>query len=125
MPGYTELPFVASFSQERDSLATGDLTVPQGNGVCIGFRSASIQWAYLEKAKKGVCLAGLWPITYLGTDDLKVLDDMINKELLHSIRLIEEMESARGTIATDRDKVGLLRAELEMRAGRTKQILYS
>lgn len=120
LPSYMDLPFVASFSQARDSLTHWRSYCPQGNGVCIGFRSASIKGVYLEKAKKGICLASFWPITYLGTDDLKVLDGMINKDLSHSIRLIEEIESAQGAIAGDSDKVGLLRAEFEMRAGRTK-----
>ena len=120
LPVYMDLPFVASFSHERASLAHWRSYCPQGNGVCIGFRSASIRGAFLEKAEKGVCLAGFWPVTYLGSNDLKALDVMINQSLSHSIRFIEEMESAPGAIASDRDRVDLLRAEFEMRAGRTK-----
>src|SRR5438094_793936 len=68
-------------------------------------------------AMLGIVEGCIWATTILY---LKALDGMINQSLSHSIRFIEEMESAPGAIASDRDRVDLLRAEFEMRAGRTK-----
>jgi hypothetical protein len=120
VPAYMDLPFVASFSQQRDSLAHWRSYCSRGNGVCIGFKSASLNGAYLEKAEKNLCLARLWPVMYLGTDNVKALDAMINQVLSESISLLGRMESAQGAVATDNDRVGLIRANLEIQAGRTK-----
>jgi hypothetical protein len=42
---FYELPFVASFSHDRDSLPQWRSYCPQGNGVCVGFRTDSLQKA--------------------------------------------------------------------------------
>jgi hypothetical protein len=44
-PGFCEIPFIASFSSEQDSLAQWRAYCPHGNGVCIGFRTDSLKAA--------------------------------------------------------------------------------
>jgi hypothetical protein len=113
-------PFVASFSGERDSLGHWRSYCPQGNGVCIGFKTASIKGAYLEGAEKGMCLTPLDAVSYLRPDNLKTLDGMINGVLASSDRLIADIEKASGTNATRSHRIGCMRAQFEFRAGITK-----
>lgn len=44
-PGFCEIPFIASFSSEQDSLAQWRAYCPHGYGVCIGFRTDSLKAA--------------------------------------------------------------------------------
>jgi hypothetical protein len=117
---YMDVPFVASFSKDRDSLTHWRSYCPQGNGVCIGFRSSSIKGAYLEKAEQGVCLPIVAAVTYLGPNDLKALDRIIYETIATSDRRIACMESAQDAIATTANRVGSMRAGFEIRAGRIK-----
>jgi hypothetical protein len=119
-PSYMDVPFVASFSKDKDTLSHWRSYCPQGNGVCIGFRSSSIKGAYLEKAEQGVCLSLVAAVTYLGPNDLKALERIIYETMAASDRLIAGMESAQDAIATTTDRVQSLRAEFELRAVRIK-----
>ncbi|HZI57439.1 MAG TPA: DUF2971 domain-containing protein [Verrucomicrobiae bacterium] len=117
---YMDVPFVASFSQDRDSLTHWRSYCPQGNGVCIGFRSASLRSAYLEKAEPQMCLAGFCAVNYLRPDDLKSLDLMISEAIADSERLVAAMEPGQGTIASVANRVGSMRAQFEFRSGMIK-----
>jgi hypothetical protein len=119
-PSYMDVPFVASFLQDRDSLTHWRSYCPEGNGVCIGFRSSSIKGAYFEKAEQGVCLPLFAAVTYLGPHDLKALDRIISETIGASDRLIASMESAQHVTATTADRVGSMRADFEVRASRIK-----
>jgi hypothetical protein len=124
-PAYMDVPFVASFTESRDSLAHWRSYCPQGNGVCIGLRTESIKAANLEKAHKGRCQAGFFAVGYLEPNDVKSLDKMIGKILAQSDSNIEAIESASGRIASVEDRVGSLRAGLEVQAAMTKHSSFN
>jgi hypothetical protein len=50
---FDDLPFVASFSEDRDSLSQWRSYCPGGNGVCIGFRTESIIKSHLNLQDAG------------------------------------------------------------------------
>jgi hypothetical protein len=77
LPAYMDLPFVASFSQDRDSLVHWRSYCSQGNGVCIGIKTSWLRKAFLELADKNSVFAQLHPITYLRSDDVSSLDRLI------------------------------------------------
>jgi hypothetical protein len=70
LPAYVDVPFVASFSQDRDSLVHWRSSCSQGNGVCIGIKTAWLRKAFLEHADKNAVYVQLHAITYLGLPDL-------------------------------------------------------
>jgi len=124
-PAYMDVPFVASFSESRDSLAHWRSYCPQGNGVCIGLRTESINAANLEKARKGMCQAGFFAVGYVEPNDVKRLDEMIDKILADSASTLDAMESAKGRIASLKNRVGMFRAGLELRAAMTKHSSFN
>jgi hypothetical protein len=99
-PGFCELPFIASFSSEQDSLAQWRAYCPHGNGVCIGFRTASLRGAEVLPAP-GRFLHEL-PISiepecffkkvlYMsGRAQLGELDTIVEAEIAHVKRLVKE-----------------------------------
>jgi hypothetical protein len=124
-PAYMDVPFVASFTESRDSLAHWRSYCPQGNGVCIGLRTESIKAANLDKTHGGMCQAGFFAVEYLEPNDVKSLDKMIRKLSAESASIIEATESAFGRIASVRDRVGRLRAAFEVRAAMIKHSSFN
>jgi hypothetical protein len=78
------LPFVASFSGARDSLTQWRSYCPQGNGVCIGFRTESLNNAFLipSRSEPG---DEIWiefgAVIYLDPSDTFAVDTMIRQAL--------------------------------------------
>ena len=81
------LPFVASFSQERDSLPQWRSYCPQGNGVCIGIRTDSLLKAFVAEEPDHPALqrTAVSPVVffervrYLEPDNTDVLDELIEQ----------------------------------------------
>lgn len=124
-PAYMDVPFVASFTESRDSLAHWRSYCPQGNGVCIGLRTESIKAANLEKASEGGCQALFVPVGYLDPHDVKSLDKMIGKIFAEANSYFKAVESKFGRTPSVEDWVGYMRAGLELRASMTKHSSFN
>ena len=53
---FNDLPFVTSFSADRDSLSQWRSYCPNGNGVCVGFRTDSLVNAFIGHSNLSICL---------------------------------------------------------------------
>jgi hypothetical protein len=81
------LPFIASFSKDRDALTQWRSYCPQGNGVCIGFRTESLKNATVELSRtyKGErdpeITVSFDAVRYLDSTDLPFIDRVIKDAL--------------------------------------------
>jgi hypothetical protein len=81
------LPFIASFSADRDALTQWRSYCPQGNGVCIGFRTESLKnaTALLARPYRGERTADIMvsfeAVRYLDSTDLPFIDKVIQDAL--------------------------------------------
>ena len=84
--GFESRPFVASFSQEGDSLSQWRSYCPNGNGVSIGFRVDCLERAFVERVPD----YGLPPevtfkaIDYLDASNVRSLDSAIDAAIRES-----------------------------------------
>jgi hypothetical protein len=81
------LPFVASYSADRDNLTQWRSYCPKGNGVCIGFRTDSLSNAFLispERSNDDLddnVSVEFRAIKYLDPLDVSAVDEMIRHAL--------------------------------------------
>jgi len=83
---FEDVPFVASFSAQHDSLAQWRSYCPNGNGVCIGFSTESLRNAYVGDKPTGstfrplpLSLINFTPVQYLGADDTEGIESIFRK----------------------------------------------
>lgn len=94
--GFDDRPFVASFSQEDDSLPQWRSYCAQGNGVALGFRVDCLKRAFLQEDGPPMVLASFKPrlsfrkIDYLDASEIQSLDNEINAAIGESFRNAEE-----------------------------------
>lgn len=121
------LPFVASFSKDRDSLTQWRSHCPKGNGVCIGFRTESLSKAFLmtnevsRPDQNDDIAVDFGPVAYLGPDNIRAVEEMIE----HATRNAIDWEAANQEFV----RAGIKRdivfwSEIESFASRTKHISF-
>ena len=93
LPGFLQLPFVTSFSREDDSLTHWRSYCSAGNGVSIGFRTASLQAAEVRKSK--VLFPGMivphprfGEVSYIDPNNNEIVDDMITTSYRDAVDFI-------------------------------------
>jgi hypothetical protein len=96
---FYELPFVASFSKDRDSLPQWRSYCHQGNGVCIGFRTDSLKKTSpatridVGGSERNTHVGTLTfdSVSYLKTEDTNAIDDLIHKTMGRSLSLMSRI----------------------------------
>jgi hypothetical protein len=84
--GFESRPFVASFSQEGDSLSQWRSYCPNGNGVSIGFRVDCLKRAFVERGPDNDLLPEVTfkAIDYLDASSFRSLDSAIDAAIRES-----------------------------------------
>jgi len=99
---FSYLPFVASFSEERDSLSQWRSYCPGGNGVSIGFRTESLLKGFVGdpkeagnpsdgKPKRKVIYlpptVSFGPVEYLGKDNRAQIDQLLTRAMIEAEKM--------------------------------------
>jgi hypothetical protein len=97
--GFEGRPFVASFSQDDDSLPQWRAYCPNGNGVAVGFRVECLKRAFIEpKDEPNESVAPyitFMPVEYIDGSDLESLDQEIDSVLV-AVRILAERHAQKG-----------------------------
>ena len=87
---FIDLPFVASFSGDRDYLPQWRSYCPQGNGVCIGFRTDSLLNAFVDD-QPGTLTSDMLhmppsvsfeAVRYLRADDIDAVNELFQQAVI-------------------------------------------
>lgn len=85
-------PFVASFSEEGDSLTQWRSYCPKGNGVAIGFRVDCLERAFLRDPRPHSDEVSFGPVNYVDSDSLD-REKQLDKQILAILRTARSIES--------------------------------
>jgi Protein of unknown function (DUF2971) len=96
--GFQSRPFVASFSEEDDSLPQWRSYCPHGNGVAIGFRVECLRQSHIPPgvAPSAMVFSSIYTrilfrkIDYLDASSVQSLDEVITAGIDESMRYAEE-----------------------------------
>lgn len=132
---FYHLPFVASFSKERDSLPQWRSYCSRGNGVSIGFRTESLVNGFVEKPdlfindSQGMKLklypyfpptVSFGPVRYLKTDDPGDLGGLIAQ----AVQEAEEMKVDEEGWPQGWDDTDFLYQAIDKHSSRTKHFSF-
>jgi Protein of unknown function (DUF2971) len=95
LPGFLQLPFVISFSRQDDLLTHWRSYCSAGNGVSIGFRTASLQAAEVRKPNSSftgmiVPHPRFGEVSYIDPNNNEIVDDMITTSYRDAIDFIAQ-----------------------------------
>jgi len=129
------LPFVASFSKERDSLPQWRSYCPRGNGVSIGFRTESLVNGFVEKFDPFISTGegkklklyryippsvSFGPVRYLKADDLIDMAELIAQ----AVQEAEEMKVDEDGWPQGWDDTDFFYQAIDKYASRTKHFSF-
>lgn len=124
------LPFVASFSRDRDSLSQWRAYCAGGNGVCIGFRTDSLRRGFVAGTRSPARLPQFGPyiefqpVEYVSADDSPAADVLI-ENVLEDARQMALEEATQAKLFEPSTMADLVWHALDQYASRTKHISFA